>query len=225
MVKRQRTIPMPSAAKYARLITAPKAFAAAQMQKLTRDVKRLKKGVETKYFNGGITALPGNTVADPLVQVYGIVPGTGASERLGNKILITRLQFGGTYVDVMGGAGSSPGSICKFVLCVDKQSNGAVPATADAPYTTFQASMSGAMQPEFVKRYRVLAQRVFRTSQDQEAQPVSIDLKNLQIPVTFDAAAAAITSLTTNNIVLFVYSNGAPSSGFDVQTRISFQDE
>lgn len=221
MVKRQRTIPMPSAAKYARLITAPKAFAAAQLRKLTRDVKRLKSGVETKYYNGGMTALPGNTTADPQIEVFNIIPGTSANQRLGNRILITRLQFGGTYTDT----GGTTGNVCKFVLCVDKQCNGALPAAADAPYTTFQASMSGALQPEFTGRYRVLVEKTIVATADKISVPFRVDLKNLQIPIVFDAAAPAIASLAGHNIVLFTYANGVPTTGFDAQTRISYQDE
>jgi len=211
MVKRQRTIPMPSAAKYARLITAPKAaLAAAQLQKLKKDVRRLKQKVETKELSSDTSLTPTTTVQALAtgIQPWRIVQGVTATNRLGDEVVMTRLRMEAFLT-------ASVAQEVKIVLVLDKQCGGAVITPSqvfDSNTAGQQAFMTGTRNADFLDRYVILATRhlVFDLGTGLNKR-VFIDVKR-RIPFKFKGNAGAITDLSGANIQLLYQSQGSTST-------------
>jgi len=79
------------------------------------------------------------------------------------------------------------------------------------------------MQPEFAARYQVLGKKLVNLS-DSVREPFKMDIK-CSVPISYDASTTSLTDLATKNILVYTYAISAPTTGFNVQSRISFQDE
>jgi len=214
MVKRQRTIPMPSAAKYARLITAPRAaLAQAQLAKLKKDVRRLKGAVETKFSNSS-TTITSTTTPQSLetgIRPWKIVQGVTDLTRLGDKVVIT-----GIKIELFLTA--TVGQVVHLALVQNKQCGGAVTNPSEVFNDTTgvlsaqEAFHLGLRNDDFLTKYAVLSSKhqVFDLGTGYNKRIV-IEWKG-RMEVKYDATAGAITDLTSNNFSLLYGSQGSTAT-------------
>lgn len=228
MVKRQRTIPMPSAAKFARLITAPKAaLAQAQLAKLKKDVRRLKGAIETKTYSKATSITPTTTpqVLASGAQVWEIVQGVTATNRIGDKIVVTRIRYELFLTATVGQEVS-------LALVQDKQCGGAVVAPtqvfgdSNGVLGANAAFHLGLRNDEYLDRYKVLSVRhqVFDLGTGFNKRVV-MEWKG-RMEIRHGATGGAITDLTGSNFQLIYASQGSTvTCSGPCNMHIEYEDE
>jgi len=212
--KKQRTIPMPSAAKYARLISAPKAAVqAATLLRLKRDVKRLKGAVETKFSNASTTITP-TTTPQALatgIQPWKIVQGVTDLTRLGDKVVLTKIRMELFLT-------ASVGQVVHLALVQNKQCGGVVTVVGEVygdttgVLSTQEAFHLGMRNDDYLTKYSILSSKhvVFDLGTGFNKR-IMIEWKG-RMEVKYDATAGAITDLTSNNFSLCYGSLGSTTT-------------
>lgn len=140
--------------------------------------------------------------------VSGIAQGTTGSSRVGRRITVSGINIKGYFHH----AEASSHSQGVFYVIWDKACNGANPVISDI----FAASVGSQATTEMrnldhVDRFQVLARKVVQmyggAAGSSTVGNFEINLKNLKIPVSYDATTGAITDLSTSNIFLVAGSN------------------
>lgn len=201
-----------------------------QIKKLKKAVNRLKGAVDVKQYNGATTITPTTTVQSLATgaQLYGIIQGIDAENRIGNKITLTRVRFDGTLAATVA-------QTVYLALVMDKQCGGAdiTPQQVFGATSAENQMPQMVRNPEFLERYTILAsKKLVFNPQEQSAVPLYSDLKSWsmdikrRIVVRYDATAGAITDLAGVNIRLLYMSFGstATSTG-QVWGTFTYEDE
>jgi len=164
---------------------------------------------EMKFQDQQIDFLATSTsVGDVLISsVNNIVNGSGASQRVGRKIVVRAIQWKGFVFSPVGLSHSN----CRLILALDKQANGAVAQREDFlntsvgtsdPTTAFHNLMH-------VNRFRGIFDRTVvlnsMTEDANQQRPVQRQFsfyKKCYIPVEFDGDAGTLETIASNNLFI-----------------------
>jgi hypothetical protein len=197
-------------------------------------IVQLLRAVEDKFHDVVVTPVTVGNSGTVLSSSLCIIPaGDGSSERDGRKVLLTRLSIRGllsctaestTLTDIA--------EACRIIIYLDKQCNGAAAAATDIVSSADILSFKNLTND---KRFSILYDKVFElcpyTSLGDTTTFTTVprrvhfehDMK-LNLPVLFDASAAAITDLTSNNIGVLGFSEAGGNVTCAFIARVRFID-
>ncbi len=160
-----------------------------------------------------------------------IAQGVGESQRVGRKVTVR--QIGWKWQIKLAGATSKANTsdVVRVMMVLDKQANLALPAVLDILETSSFLSFNNLSNK---KRFRTLMDRTYTLKADagggdgtteDYGEDVIYDSfhKRVNIPIEFNAAAGAITEITSNNIVILLASENG-TSAFLSKVRLRFSD-
>lgn len=190
---------------------------AVAVRKLSKRVRKLESDDEIKYLDTSLSFSLDSTAEVPATggQLCLIVMGDDVVEREAWKVTCKGLQIRAKVTFVPGGASASGNSsVGHIYVILDRQCNGAAAAVTDV-FTSTDASIAMRNMGNSA-RFKILhhwehaftspsgvANAFCSVATNWEAY---IPLKDLILK--FDAATAAITSLTTNNIFIIAGTDG-----------------
>lgn len=160
-----------------------------------------------------------------------IAQGTGESQRIGRKVTIK--QIGWRFQLLLPGQADITTSTetVRVIMYLDKQANKLTAAATDILETANFQSFNNLSNR---KRFRTLMDRVYTLNTGvgagdgtaNDTGPTAIDdtfFKKVNIPLEFNAAAGALSEITSNNIgVLLIGLNG--TAAFDSKIRLRYTD-
>lgn len=170
-------------------------------------------------FSAVATVLGSNATMHPLNL---IAQGLTSSTRNGMRFTIKSIQLSLT-ISVAQFVGVTNSLIIRAMLMVDSQSNGAVPVELDVLETT--DDVNGLRNPQHAHRFRMLMDRKYVLNAPSITWNGSAEVsqqfhskislyKKLNVPIFYEATTAAITGVTQNNLVLFIYADSTTPNGF-----------
>lgn len=144
-----------------------------------------------------------------------IEQGAGETNRLGRKCTIRKLHMMGQVYIPAGNALAAGTDICRVLVYLDKQSNGAAATVANILASAIFNSFRNLQNSE---RFYVLSDKRYTVNAPISGNGTSSLAgkvlrnwsinKNVNIPLQFDASTGAITDLTSSNIGVLVISEG-----------------
>jgi len=166
---------------------------------------------ELKYVD--VTANSFFTEAGAVYLLNGLVPGTGASQRIGKKAVMKTLQFRASIGALSAGAEDTIfQGIVRFLWIYDKQSNATAPTLAQI----FEQTDSGTsfMNMDNRDRFVVLADRQIAMDQSGGHPAAQIKMyKKINLPTIFNAGTAGtIADITSGSIYLVLISDSVLAS-------------
>ncbi len=148
-----------------------------------------------------------------------IAEGTDDDQRVGRKIVLTKLQYRYTLTIVQTTDGESSNDVVRVMVLLDKQCNGAVPTISGASgiltADTFDAYMQLANSGRFtvlMNRWHVMNSTAAvgdgTTNEYGQNSKFFQWHKNVNIPIEYDTSATTgvITTIRSNNIQVVVWS-------------------
>lgn len=149
--------------------------------------------------------------------------GTLANERVGRKIVITRVQVRGILLPSTSNGNYSQ---CRLVIVYDKANNGAAPVVVPTimQYNTFNSPLALG----YSDRFTVIADHICDSMQSS-AVPISFNVfKKCNLPTAYISGGGALTDIGTGAIWAFIAGNQgsivqAPGQA-DMIFRIRFTD-
>lgn len=206
-------------------LLTPNEFAAKYYKRAPRRTYAavsLHKGVpapELKFLDtlySAVTVATGGS-ATP-VSLNLLAQGMTPITRVGMKIQVTSVQIKLRLLMAQSTT-SANAALCRFLLVVDKQCNGALPVELEL--LSQSGNVSAMRNPQNAHRFRTLWDHTFQLNAPGLAWNSSgetssamdqtvVFFKRLQTPVYYEGATAALTEVTQNNLVLFVYNNRSP---------------
>lgn len=135
-------------------------------QSLSQKLAKLEKQVkinqeEWKYIDVGFAA---TAVTGTLVLLNGCAPGDGASSRDGRQITIQSIQMKFRIECDATGSGANASTTGRFLVFVDKQSNGAAPNVGDVLDTSSTGFADALRNLNNRKRFKILMDRRYTVS-------------------------------------------------------------
>ena len=142
-----------------------------------------------------------------VLLLNGIAPGTGASQRIGKKVLMKTIQFRCGIGSNTAGTNVFRG-IVRMLWVYDKQANATAPTVAQILESTTGSSF---MNMDNRDRFLVLADREFAIDQSGGNQSVTFKLyKKVNLPVIFNAGTAGtVADITTGSVYLLLINEQA----------------
>jgi len=151
------------------------------------------------------------------------------SGRIGRKITVKSIMIRGD-IHQPPGAGSVSANVVRFMMILDKQCNGALPAITDFLET---ATFSSFNNLENSARFRVLSDKQYKlqcggydgTGIGEDLLPINVFLK-CNIPIEFDNSldTGAITTIRSNNIFGFMITAQTSNVASGFTCRIRYTD-
>jgi len=172
---------------------------------------------ELKYhdtgFGTGVT-LPVGSAAS-LTSLNKIAQGDSQNQRVGMRINVTSVQVKLRF-QLQQSTSTGNSSQVRIIIAVDKQCNGANPVELNLLSTT--DDISSLRKPETAKKYRILLDKTYFLNAQglawngvgesgSQVTEGCMFFKRLQLPIYYSAAAAAVTSVTQNNLFYMIYTN------------------
>ncbi len=160
-----------------------------------------------------------------------IAQGVTESTRVGRKCTIRSIHWH-FVIELQGAtAKGNTSDVVRVMMVLDKQANQALPANTDVLESTSFLSFNNLSNR---KRFRTLMDRTYTlvaqagggdgTTEDYgEDQQWDEFHKKVNIPIEFNAAAGAITEITSNNLVILLASENGTST-FTSKVRLRFSD-
>ncbi len=162
-----------------------------------------------------------------------IAQNVGESGRIGRKCTIKKIQFRGrvrlnSFESV---ASPLPGDLVRFILYVDKQTNGAVATAAQLLDTDQVNSFSNLNNTRFrilwdkfinINGHGITSEGAGLVSQAASGRYVQF-YKRVNIPIEYNAAAGAIGEIRSNNIGMMVISAEARCQIDNSHFRLRFE--
>lgn len=178
---------------------------------------------EWKYLDIALTQDYNSTMS--LTLLNGLVPGTGASQRVGMKIIMKSIEMRAN-LKTTDAAGVE--QFIRAFLILDKQANGAAPAAITDILNA--ASVNGLRQLTNRKRFKILYDKeiAFGSKVVSTGSPTSRILKlymKFKKPIIVDynsGVAGTIADITTNALYWVTYGTEA-AGGTDVEGRHQFR--
>lgn len=176
--------------------------------------------VERKYIDFGLNFAPGST---PIIGDFSTIgTGTDYNERIGNSIKLKSFYLRGVLT---GGSGTTTYDYFRFMILIDKEANGSLPAALDIlEYSDFIWSPLNHVNGT---RFKVLMDKVIPIGLPNAANYVH-HLKrfiNLNHHMKYLDAGATTASVKEGNLIyLMVGTNNTQKATFEGASRIRFID-
>lgn len=193
---------------------------------VAKSVKKYVKGcmdriLEVKYFEDTISQTNINTTVVDAATVSNIVQGDADTTRDGNTIHLKALQVKGYWADTAA-------AVCRLILLIDHQPNGAAPAVTDV---LSAATVSSGYNHNLVvgsggSRFKILSDKranlvpPFSGGATQEL--VLMSWKG-SVPIRYSASTGAVGDMASNNVVL-VWISTTPTVDFVGNLVIMYTD-
>lgn len=183
-------------------------------------------GSELKFVDVTIASAPafGSAAFAAGVLLNGLVPGSGANERIGRKVIMTSLlaRFTSNLA-----ATTTLGCCFRYLIVYDKQANATAPAITDILDTdNFLARMNLSNRDRFVVLVDKITPPV--SVQGNHAVASKIYRKNLNLEVCFNAGnAGTVADITSGSVYFFAAQSGQAATANLVvagRTRIRYKD-
>lgn len=188
----------------------------------TKGTHAERKWVDTVFVNGASAG--GGAWSTPAAArlLNGLVPGTGATTRVGRKVTLESIQFKGT---VSMAATSTLSGRCRMRVVYDKQSNGAAPAVVDIFEADSYASPNNISNNE---RFVTLADKECEIGA-QGPQIASLDFyKRLGMEENFNAGVAGTIADITSGAIYVLWGDdgriGVAQPQFNGYFRVRYTD-
>lgn len=180
---------------------------------------------ELKFTDVGavVTLTAASTAFSTGNLLNGIVPGSGADQRIGRKIIMKSLMLR-WFVTL--GATSAQGSPIRILIIHDKQANAVAPAVTDILLTNEFLSVNNLSNRD---RFTVLLDKITAPIGTQNNFCIGgKKFKRFSLETIFNAGAAGtIGDITSGSVYLFVAQAGNIITGnaqFNFRTRIRYTD-
>ncbi len=187
--------------------------------------------IELKFFDVDLddaTIATGTTVTDSINK---IAQGVTEITRVGRKCTIRQINWRfNILLPTQTGASSTTDTV-RVMMYIDKQANGAAASGTDILESADYQSFNNLSNKN---RFRTLMDRTFTLKTSgfagdgtaNDSSEDSIDdtfFKKVNIPIEFNAAAGAITEITSNNIGVLIASKDGLCT-FESKIRLRFSD-
>lgn len=191
---------------------------------------------EKKYFDT-VYAATGIVTAGGFTTSWNLIPqGTTKNTRIGNKCTVTNINVHG-YVNLATQAANAVvGDKVRWIVFVDRQANGAVPAAISDLIQTMPGASTDVhsfRNMDNVDRFVILKDKSYTMNQGTQSgalgsagviREIKMN-KKCNIPLEFSSTTGAITEIRSNNIMcLFINTSGNNNSGFAMTTRVKYSD-
>lgn len=155
-----------------------------------------------------------------LVLLNGVAPGTGASQRIGKKLVMKSLYFRAAIGSGVTGANVFRGHV-RLLFIYDKQTNATAPTVSDILQQPFG---SAAMNMDNRDRFVVISDKQFAIDQAGGHQSASCKFfKKLNLQTIFNAGTAGtVADISTGSVYLLLISDDTGSIGSTNQPQISY---
>jgi len=183
-----------------------------------------RKFVDT-FFEDTIAGT--GVVSSPSLVI--VAGGTGASERVGRRILVTDIFIRGVHLLPSTSTAADTSDTYRTIVFLDRQANGAVAVTTDILNTASHLSFNNLFN---VGRFKILSDKRTAFSANGGAVTVTpeffssnekhffIALKDLNIPIEYSGTDGAIDKITSNNIgILMISESGLVESEYIARMR------
>lgn len=196
--------------------------------------------VERKYNDTTFSATNVSTTGS-IGLVFQATQGVGANERVGNKVLLKSVQLTGRFYTENSGdvavSINTPTQMCRFILLVDKQPNGALPALGDILEAS--GSVESPIKMANRDRFVVLKDKwvvLGPNNTTASANVISYGgeqiklvkwFKKVRIPVTYGGSTNGIASINSNALLAVVMGSQAAGENdalFNGYLRVRYQD-
>jgi len=181
------------------------------------------KGPEQKSFDtkGSFTANAFSAWSS--IQVLNtMVNGTGAADRIGRRVTITKIMWRG----IMIAASSSGPSQMRVLIVFDKQPNGALAAKTDIVLTDDFTSYLALRNSQ---RFVVVCDEITDSTQSSALNISDKRFIKCNLETTYTTTLGTIADIETGALLMMVAHNGGFSlnstSNFDATVRIRFTDQ
>lgn len=181
----------------------------------TVDVKRcMQRLVERKHLTTAISASTpaagGTFYSFPILS-----QGTGPTQRVGNQITVTKISATG----IVQIPAANPGDVIRLIWFVDKQADGAAPATTDLLESA--SHFSALNRDKVPSRFHIFKDQYYSLNQ-QAATIVSPQItfnweKAVDQKVFYQSNAGTISDVLKNNIGLLAIGGGTVVLNANVQ--------
>lgn len=192
---------------------------------LTRYVPRPFSEGEWKYYDISNQAAEFNSTGAALLM-NGLVPGTGASQRIGQKIICKSFE-----IRIAWSNGEALIQRCRAMLFIDRQPNGAIFTATDLLTAN---AITGLRNLTYRKRFKILWDWTFESgitagtgSLPAEGQKhFYIKFRKPFLTEYNTGNAGTIADISTNSLYLYFLGDGAAGNGLDctVTTRFRYTD-
>lgn len=174
-------------------------------------------GPEVKFVDTNLSGNLLNAGTLSIAWVNGTVQGTGTTQRIGNKIRMTMVQYrlsvAATATELSAANYANATDNVRVALVYDKQSNGANP-TVSQIWTT----AAGVFDPfasrnlDYIDRYAVLADDVINLNAIRSGAELVERYLKVDLPVRYDASAGAVTDVETGGLFVIAYDQNATAT-------------
>lgn len=176
-----------------------------------------------------ITALPGGII---LPSVCEVAQGVGSNERIGRKIVVSKVQLYFQSLLLLTQNPSQAWDQVRFVIYQDKQTNGA----AAVPGQLYEAVDPFAFRNlRFTDRFRILYDQRISINLTAASGTQGTDTfgshvevgqfsKDVNIPVEFSNPAGLLTAIASNNVGFLVLSSQNQRTTVSGRFRIRYYD-
>jgi len=189
-----------------------------------------KKYFDTVYAASNIPSAGGFTTS------WNLIPqGTTKNTRIGNKCTVTNINFHGQFTLLTQAAASVVGDKIRWIVFVDRQANGAVPAAISDLIQTMPGAttdLNSFRNMDNVDRFVILKDKTYVLNQATQSGSLGSNVttreikmnKKVNIPLEFSSTNGAITEVRSNNILALIISLGNNLSQFAGTTRVKYSD-
>ncbi len=195
---------------------------------------RFANGGELKFFDVDVDDVTIAATGAISTSLNLIPQGTTESTRIGRKCRIKQILWHAAVRLPATATAASSSDICRIILVLDKQANGAIPgAVTDiletANYLSFRnLANSGRFVFLFDRTMGIAAPGGSGRGSTDTLQFSQLDkhlhfFKSCSIPVEFDNTTGAITEIRSNNLILLTISKVGVAS-LDSHFRLRFSD-
>jgi len=191
---------------------------------------------EKKYFDTVYNST-GVLVAGNFTTSWNLIPqGTTKNTRIGNKCVVTNINVHGQLSLASQAANSAAGDRVRWIVFVDRQANGAVPAAISDLIQTMPGAttnLNSFRNMDNVDRFVILKDKTYTLNQGTQNAALGSAAtvrefkmnKKCNIPLEFSSTTGAITEVRSNNIMcLFINALADNASGFFMTVRVKYSD-
>lgn len=179
---------------------------------------------EWKYLDTGLGTLTMNTTP-VLLLLNGLAPGNSASQRIGMKVAIRTLEL---RARVATTAGTGVDQTCRWLIFVDRQSNGVAPTAGDVLTGNLDTFRNLANR----KRFKIILDRHFPLSASAENGSIRVFHAYLKfrrpLLVEFNTGTAGtVADITSGAIYIMVLGNiasGTTDANMNGTVRFRYTD-
>lgn len=195
-----------------------------------------RSDVEKKFIDTTIADATTGTTWEASTSQNLVAQGTTESTRVGRKIVIKNIMCHGRWTLSPTDDGTAIRGPCyiRCLLVLDKQANGAIPATSQVVETDTSVDTFNNLANK--DRFKILySKKIMLNPPSSGGTAIAMDVggdgdqfefyKKCNIPIEFDSTAGAITEIRSNNLFwMYVRSDASGTVTFNVTTRLRFTD-